>query len=328
MRKRLTPPQKDKYMIGISLFSIVLLYFIYRGYRLGLGLVIARLLSMIGAYFLAISYATEGAILISEKTVLQGIAAYFAAGAAIFFVASIVISITLQILLHFLGKLTDGKSTLPVPGALANGLVGVFVGLALVWFANMAGTALTKGDLPPDNPINNLSQKLMGGTIDTMLSQQFPEAPQLVGVASYALKNPSQAVTDGINLANDPDIKRLVNSKKIKRMVQKRDVLGLMTAPEINAVLDDKRVQRILDETNVLGDIDVTDKIAVKKRLTEEIMTTLIRVEAVKHNPRFKELTRDPELLRMVNNYDVIGLLGSPKVKEITKIIMSSGIIK
>lgn len=315
-------------MIGIALFSIVLLYFIYRGYRLGLGLVLAKLVSLIGAYFLAVSFAPNGATLISEKTVLQGLAAYFAAGIAIFVISAIVISITLRILLHVLGKMTDGKSTLHIPGAIANGLIGAGVGLALVWFANMAGTALTNGELPPNNPINNWSQKVMGGTIDTVLSQQFPKAPQLVGVASYVLKNPARGINDGISLANNPDVKRLINSKQIKRMVQKRDVLGLMVAEEINAVLDDKTVQRILDETNVLGDVDVTDKTAVKMRLTEEVMTTLIRVETIKQNPRFKMLTKDPELSRMVNNNDVIGLMSSPKVKEIMQIIMDSGIIK
>jgi hypothetical protein len=101
-----------------------------------------------------------------------------------------------------------------------------------------------------------------------------------------------------------------------------------MTAKEVNAVLDDKTVQRILDGTNVLGDVDVTDKTAVKMRLTQEVMTTLIRVEAVKQNPRFKKLSRDPELTRMLNNNDVMGLLGSPKVKEIAQIVMDSGIIK
>ena len=266
--------------------------------------------------------------MVSEQTVLKGLAAYFAAGFAIFVISAIVISITLQILLHVLGKLTDGKSTLHIPGALANGIVGVGVGLALVWFANMATTALTKGEMPPNNPINNWSQKLMGDTIDTVLSQQFPKAPQLVGVASYVLKNPARGINDGITLANDPDVQRLINSRKINRMVQNRDVLGLMTAEEINAVLDDKTVQRILDETNVLGDVDVTDKMAVKMRLTEEIMTTLVRVEAVKHNPRFKQLTRDPELQRMINNNDVMGLMASPKTKEIMQIIMDSGIIK
>jgi len=315
-------------MIGTILFSIVLLYFIYRGYRLGLGLVLARLASLLGAYFLAISYAANGATLLSEKTALQGLAAYFAAGFTIFVIGAIVISVILKIILHALGKLTDGKSALPIPGAIANGLIGMGVGLVLVWFANMASTALTKGELPPDNLVNNWSQKLIGGSIDTVLSQQFPQTPQLVGVASYVLKNPARSVKEGIALANDADVDRLIKSKKIKRMVQNRNVLGLMTASEINAVLDNKTVQRILDETNVLGDVDVTDKTAVKMRLTEEVMTTLIRVEAVKQNPRYKQLIRDPELSRMVKNNDVIGLLGSPKAKEIAQIVMDSGIIK
>lgn len=315
-------------MIGIALFSIVLLYFIYRGYRLGLGLVLTRLASLIGGYFLAVIFATNGAKLISENSILQGLAAYFAAGFVIFVIAAMVISITLKLGLHFLGKLTDGKSTLAIPGAIVNGLVGVGVGLILVWFANMATAALTKGELTPDNPINNWSQKLIGGSIDTVLSNQFPKTPQLVGVASYILKNPARGIKDGITIANDPDVQRLVNSRKIQRMVQKRNLLGLMTAEEINAVLDDKTVQRVLDETNVLGDVDVTDKTAVKMRLTQEVMTTLIRVEAVKQNPRFKRLTNDPELMRMVNNNDVMGLLASPKTKEIAQIIMDSGIIK
>lgn len=315
-------------MLGIALFSIIFIFFIYRGYRLGLGLVLARLVSLIGAYALAITLADDAAVLVSEKTVLEGVGANFAAGFAIFFISSIIISISFKIAFHFLGKWTDGKSELPIPGAIVNGIIGAAVGLAVVWFANMASTALTNGELPPNNPINNLSQKLMGDTIDTALSLQFPEAPQLVGVASYVLKNPARGISDGITLANDKDVQRLVNSKKINRMVQKRDLLGLMTAPEIDAVLEDKIVQRILDETNVLGDIDVTDKIAVKTRLTQEVMTTLVRVEAVKQNPRFKKLTRDPELKRMINNGDVYGLMNSPKVKEITQIIMDSGIIK
>jgi uncharacterized membrane protein required for colicin V production len=315
-------------MLGIALFSIVLVYFIYRGYRLGLGLVLARLASLIGAYFLAITYAEQGATLLSEKAPIQGLAAYFIAGLTIFIISSIVISIVLRILLHFLGNVTDGKSALPIPGAFANGLIGVFVGLGLVWFANMANTAITNGELPPDNLVNNWSQKLMGGAIDTVLSKQFPETPQLVGVASYVLKNPASSIKDGITLANDPDVERLVSSKRIKRMVDKKDLLGLMIAPEINAVLDNKTVQRILDGTNVLGDVDVTDKTAVKMRLTEEVMTTLIRVEAVKQNPRFKQLSRDPELNRMLNKNDVFGLMNSPKVKEIAQIIMDSGIIK
>lgn len=315
-------------MIGIALFSIVLLYFIYRGYRLGLGLVLARIASLIGAYFLAITYATEGATLLSEKTGLEGLAAYFAAGFAIFVISAIVISIVLRILLHLLGNATDGKSALPIPGAIANGLIGIFVGLGLVWFANMANTAITNGELPPDNLVNKWSQKLMGDTIDTVLSKQFPEAPQLVGVASYVLKNPTSSIKDGIALSNDPDVQRLVGSKRIERMVNKKDVLGLMVAPEINAVLDNKIVQRILDGTNVLGDVDVTDKTAVKMRLTQEVMTTLARVELVKRNPRFKQLSNDPEISRMLNKGDVFGLMGSPKVKEMAQIIMDSGIIK
>ena len=315
-------------MLAIALFSIVVIYFTYRGYRLGLGLVLARLASLLGAYFLAIHYAENGAALLNEKTELQGLAAYFVAGLSIFVISAILISITLQIILHMLGKLTNGKSVLPIFGALANGLIGAGVGLAVVWFANMANTALTKGELPPDNIINHWSQKVIGGSIDAVLSQQFPQAPQLVGVASYVLQNPARGISDGITLANDADVQTLVNSKKIKRMVQKRDLLGLMTAKEINNVLDDKTVQRILDETNVLGDVDVTDKTAVKTRLVQEVMTTLVRVEAVKQNPRFKQLTRDPELSRMIKNNDVLGLMNSPKAKEVAKIIMQSGIIK
>ena len=315
-------------MIGIILFSIVLLYFIYRGYRLGLGLVLARLASLIGAYFIAVRFAPEGAKILTEQTGVEGLAAYFIAGFSIFFVSALLITIVLRILLHSLSKATEGKSKLPIPGALANGVIGVYVGLALVWVANMAQTAITKDQLPADNIVNQWSQKLMGGSIDSVLSQQFPQTPQLVGIASYALENPSQSVKDGIYLANDADVERLVNSKKISRMVAKKDVLGLMTASEINAVLDDKTVQRILEGTNVLGDVDVTDKTAVKMRLTQEVMTTLARVELVKHNPRFKKLSNDPEINRMIRKNDVMGLLNSPKVKEMAQIIMDSGIIK
>jgi len=315
-------------MLGIILFSVVLLYFIYRGYCLGLGLVLARIASLIGAYIIALLFATNGAALLTEKTELQGLAAYFLAGFVIFIISWIVISIVLQVTLSVLGKLTDGKSELPMLGAIANGFIGAAVGLALVWFANIGSTALNNGELPPSNPINNLAQQFMGGTIDTALAQQFPKAPQLVGVASYVLKNPARGIQDGIFLANDPDVKTLMNSKKINRMVQQKDVIGLMTASEINAVLDKKTVQRILDETNVLGDVDVTDKTAVKMRLTQEVMTTLIRVEALKQNPRFKQLTNDPELARMLKNGDVAGLLADPKAKEVAQIIMESGIIK
>ncbi|WP_299079793.1 CvpA family protein [uncultured Paraglaciecola sp.] len=315
-------------MIGIILFSIILLYFIYRGYRLGLGLVLARLASLIGAYFIAVTYAPEGATLLTKQTGIEGLAAFFIAGFAIFIVSAIVISIVLRIIIHIVSKATEGKSKLPIPGALANGVIGVYVGLAVVWVANMANTAITDAELPADNIVNNWSQKLMAGSIDSVLSQQFPKTPQLVGVASYALKNPAQSVKDGIYLANDSDVQRLVNSKKISRMVAKKDVLGLMTASEINAVLDDKTVQRILEGTNVLGDVDVTDKTAVKMRMTQEVMTTLARVEMVKHNPRFKQLSNDPELNRMVRKNDVMGLLNSPKVKEMAQIVMDSGIIK
>lgn len=315
-------------MIGIALFSIVLLYFIYRGYRLGLGLVLARLASLLGAYFLATHYAAQGATLLSEKTPLQGMAAYFLAGLAIFIISAIVISIVLRIILHVIGNVTEGKPAMPIPGALVNGFIGVGVGLMFVWFANMASTAINNGELPPDNLVNHWSQKLIGNSIDAVMSKQFPETPQMVGIASYVLKNPARSIQDGITLANDPDVERLVNSKKINRMVQNRDVLGLMIAPEINAVLDDKTVQRILDETNVLGDVDVTDKTAVKMRLTKEVMTTMLRVEAVKQNPRFKMLSRDPEINRMLNKGDVFGLMNSPKVQEMAQIIMDSGVIK
>lgn len=315
-------------MIAIILFSVIVLYFFYRGYRLGLGAVIARVVSVVGAYYLSITFADDLASVISEKSELEGLVAYFIAGFAIFVVSSIIISIIFNIALNALGKMTDGKSKLPIFGALANGLIGAFLGLALVWFANMANTAITNGDMPEDNIINAWSQKLMGDSIDTALSMQFPQAPQMVGIASYVLKNPARGVKDGITLANDPDVQTLVNSKKIQRMVEKRDLIGLMTAKEIDNVLEDKTVQRILDETNVLGDVDVTDKIAVKTRLTQEVMTTLVRVEVLKQNPRFKQLTNDPELKRMVRTNDVVGLMSSPKVKEIANIVMDSGIIK
>ncbi|MCI2285438.1 CvpA family protein [Colwellia sp. MSW7] len=315
-------------MLAIILFSVIVLYFFYRGYRLGLGLVLARVVSVVGAYYLAVTFADNGAAIISENSALEGLVAYFIAGFVIFVVSSIIISIILQIALGALGKATDGKSKLPLLGGFANGLLGAFVGLALVWFFNMANTALTNGEMPEDNLINNWSQKIMGDSIDTALSMQFPQAPQLVGIASYVLKNQRRGVKDGMTLANDPDVQTLVNSRKVQRMVQNRDLIGLMTAKEIDDVLEDKTVQRILEETNVLGDIDVTDKIAVKTRLTQEVMTTLVRVEVIKQNPRFKQLTNDPELQRMIRNNDVVGLMSSPKVKEIADIVMDSGIIK
>ena len=315
-------------MIEIILFSIVLLYFIYRGYRLGLGLVIARILSLLCAYFLSISLAADGAIFLTDKTELAGISAYFVAGFAIFIISWIIISITLQLLLSMLGKVTAGKSNMPLLGAITNGLIGACVGLALVWVVNMASSALNQGELPPNSALNTWSQKLMGSSIDAALAQQFSQAPILVGVASYVLKNPARGIQDGIFLANDDDVQVLINSKKINRMAQQKDVVGLMAAQEINAVLEKKTVQRILEETNVLGDVDVSNKTAVKMRLTEEIMKTLIRVEAVKNNTRFQQLTRDAELLRMVNNGDIAGLITNHKVKEIAQIIMDSGIIK
>lgn len=315
-------------MLAIILFSVIVLYFFYRGYRLGLGLVLARVVSVVGAYYLAVTFADSGAAIISKNSALEGLVAYFIAGFVIFVVSSIIISIILQIALSALGKATDGKSKLPVLGGFANGLLGAFVGLALVWFFNMANTALTNGEMPEDNLINNWSQKIMGDSIDTALTMQFPQAPQLVGIASYVLKNPARGVKDGMTLANDPDVQTLVNSRKVQRMVQNRDLIGLMTAKEIDDVLEDKTVQRILEETNVLGGVDVTDKIAVKTRLTQEVMTTLVRVEVIKQNPRFKQLTNDPELQRMIRNNDVVGLMSSPKVKEIADIVMDSGIIK
>lgn len=315
-------------MIAIILFSVIVLYFFYRGYRLGLGAVLSRVVSVVGAYYLSITFADDLAAVISDKSELEGLVAYFIAGFAIFVVSSIIISIIFSIALSALGKLTNGKSKLPVFGALANGAIGAFVGLALVWFVNMASTAISNGEMPEDNIINTWSQKLMGDSIETALSMQFPEAPQMVGIASYVLKNPARGIQDGMTLANDPDVQTLVNSKKIQRMVENKDLIGLMTAKEIDDVLEDKTVQRILDETNVLGDIDVNDKIAVKTRLTQEVMTTLVRVEMIKQNPRFKQLTNDPELKRMMRNNDVVGLMSSPKVKEIADIVMSSGIIK
>lgn len=319
---------KDNHMIPIALLCIIVLYFCYRGYRLGLGIVLTRVICVVAAYLLAITFADNLAIIISEKSSFEGLIAYFIAGFSIFVISSILISIIFNVLLNILGKVTDGKSKLPILGGIANGFIGVFVGLAIVWFVNIANTALNQGKMPADNIINNWSQKLMGDSIDSALSMQFPQAPQLVGIASYVLKNPARGIQDGITLANDPDIKTLVNSRKIQRMVQKRDLIGLMTAKEIDNVLEDKTVQRILDETNVLGEIDVTDKIALKTRLTQEVMTTLVRVESIKQNPRFKQLTNDPELKRMLRANDVVGLMSSPKVKEIANIVMASGIIK
>lgn len=315
-------------MIGIAIFSIVLLYFTYRGYRLGLGLVLARFASLIGAYYIAVKFAATGAALLSEETPLEGLAAYYVTGIAIFIVSAIVFSIVLRILLHILGKGSDDDSRLAIPGAAVNGLIGIFVGLGLVWIVNMANTAFTQGELPEDNFVNNWSQKLVGGTVDAVLSQQFPETPQLVGIASYALKNPASSIKDGIELSNDSDVQKLINSSKIRRMVNNKDVLGLMVAPEINAVLDKQAVQRILEGTNVLGDVDVTDKTAVKMRITQEVMTTLARVELIKQNPRFKQLSNDAELSRMLNKGDVFGLMASPKAKEMAQIIMDSGVIK
>ena len=315
-------------MFAITLFSIVLFYSCYRGYRLGLGLVLARIFSLIGAYFLAIIFAEYGATILTEKTILQGLAAVFIAGFIIFVISAIIILMVLKILIYYLGRLTDDNSKLPILGAMANGLIGVCVGLTIVWFINIASTALTNGKLPADNFISNWSQNFIGGTIGATLSQQFPEAPQMVGVATYLLENPARGISDGITLANNSDVQHLLNSKKIKRMVHDRNLLGLMTAEEINTVLDDKTVQRILKETNILGNIDVSDRNAVKKQIIEEVMTTLVRVEAVKMNPRFRELTRDPELSRMINNNDVIGLLESEKAREIAQIVMASGIIK
>lgn len=335
--------------ISTIVFFALLAFFTWRGYQKGFIQSITRILSWIVAYPAAIFFTKPFAKWIIANTALDGLLVYFIAGASIFLVVSLIVTI----LLNLLAKLIPENETTAMGskiggagvGVLMGALIGLLVvyGLSVVITPKTAPTAIASNNTATEAATtidNENSTTAVGVPRITDLEKNrdsFIEASakKLIGTAAATavdlalddktttqvtkafVENPQSMLTNVQQVVNNDQLKQLMTDEKIQSIMTTGDTHALMNNPAFKELMNNPNVQALMTQSDVDSD-------AGSQAAAEKMITAWNRVQTIKHDPRVIAIISDPEFQQQLNSPNKLQLMMNPKLNQLTEIIFSN----
>ncbi len=336
--------------IPIIVFGFIVLFFVWRGYRNGFVVSVARYFSCFLAYVVSVIGTNPLSKIISQYSHLQGLIVYFIAAFFIFLTVSIIANYLFGKLIDvffedYLGEeIISGKSKFS--GAILGVLAGCFVGFLMVYIINFSqkmtrvatqGAEITEQSLETKvesessievNVANeetkteeseqvNLNQTSL---IDSLSKKVVSKT--IIAAVELTAQNPT-ATTLTEALSTNPEaafdnLRQFINDKNVSRALSDSAMQNLLNRGDAKELLANKEFKALIQNHNIKA-LFVGAKEEV---IADSMVVVWKRVDSVKNNPRAIEIVSDPEFIKQINSADTMQLLTNPKLKELTDIII------
>lgn len=312
-----------KFVMDLSLiiFLAIVGYFAYSGYKSGFFSVLSGVISIPTAYVVTIFYTQDFARWLKNFSAFEGLIAYLAGGAILFTLTALFLTILFAIIKKLIIRPEHKDSPIiAVTGGLLGAMVGVFIGVLTIWFSSTVTDLLSDqiaDSAPEKSGFSEKVQTMTGNTINN-IANKLSDNDTVSEITTSLITNPGEQIKRFNRVTNRGYFQEMIYSNKARDALDSRNAAELFETPAFKKLVNDNDFRTLASDLNVSEDPDELDKqVAIK------ITQVWAQIDSVKHQPRFKALTQDPEVSEMINQRNVFKLMNSAKIEELLNVIAS-----
>lgn len=306
----------------LLLFIIIVAVSAFRGYRSGILVIAARVLSLVLAYLASILFTTSTASLLQKHTAIEGLIAYMIAGSLVFIVTSILLSSLFSLLIrHFAPKSKETNRASSVAGGLFGAAVGCIVGLMVVWFVSIFQEILLakKGQKIAESSVfEQTAKKLTSAAISGIVSGTTGNSDLAKGAAKL-LSNPAENIQYFNRLSQTGVLRNLFQNSEVRTALDTQNPAALLNSSTFKQLVANPDFIALANELNLVDSGEQRNK-----QLAIKLTSIWAQVKQVQNNPQYLEIVQDPEIKQMLQSGNAYELLNSAKIERLLQIISSS----
>ncbi len=317
-------------MIGVHLEYSLILFFvivaisIYRGYRSGIAVIIARVMSLALAYAATFLFTETFATWVQSVSPLKGMLSYMAAGMILFISASLIFSSLFLLVTKTLFATNDRPSKgAAIGGAVLGGTLGCVVGIIAVWFLSTAYDLIQlKANKPVGQPtaFEKTAKQLTSGAIKKIAQQGLGDS-ELSGGAVNLLSDPSKNVKHYNSLAKSGELSRFFQSPAVRQALDNRDPAALFKTSSFKRLTENNDFQQLAKMLNLAKDQTERDQ-----KLAVQITKVWAQVQQLQTNQEYLAITQDPFVKRSLESGNLFNLLNNEKIANLFKIMSETDV--
>ncbi|WP_168204093.1 CvpA family protein [Aliikangiella coralliicola] len=304
--------------ISLILFFAIVIIFAFRGYKAGVIVVLSRLISLPAAYVATWLFAKPFGRVLQETTAVEGFMAYMVAGGILFFVVYALLSGLFSLIHKLMTPKESGVSQISsVGGALLNGFIGIIIGVLAVWFFTTMKTLLEVKKGVEKQP-TTFEQSVKQITADTMMNLMPGDKsePSLTSAPAVLLSSPADNIQRFQRISQAGYLQKLFNNYEARRALVAKKPVALMRQSEFQNLVEDPDFIELAKAMKFSSQPQ-----EMQKQMALQITKTWAQVEQVQNDPRFIQLTQDPEVKNMIHSRNVFQMMNSAKIESLFNII-------
>ncbi len=306
----------------LLLFVIIVAVSAFRGYRSGILVIAARVISLALAYLSSIFFTTSAASLLQEYTAVEGVITYLVAGSLVFIVTSILLSSLFSLLIrHFTEKSNETSQTSSLVGGLFGAMVGCIVGLMVVWFVSTFQEILLvkKGQpISGSSVFKQTAKKLTGAAIGGIVSGTTGDSDLAKGAAKL-LSNPAENIQHFNHLSQTSVLPNLFQNSEVRTALDSQNPAALLNSTAFKQLLTNPDFVALTDELSLAESGEPKNK-----QFAIKLTSIWAQMKQVQNNPQYLEIVQDPQIKQMLQSGNAYKLLNSAKIERLVQIISSS----
>ena len=311
---------------SLVIFIVVVLFFVYRGYRKGLLGSLSRVVSLVAGYVVAFLYTEQVAAMLDSQYQLQGIVWLVATALILFFATAVAVNI----LFWVLAKLLFSSESRSIAGSLGGATVGLVVGLIaaiiIVWtfmfvrdtrqaqFAD--ATVNTK-----QTRIEKLASRAASKVVNTAMSMTAAQ-PEVTNLSSALVAAPAEISQHAQRLSNSDDLNALLNDPEAQDLLNRGDIDALRNLPALQRLARNPDLLALAKSAGMLDD-SANSSAAVESVLAGQITDIWQRMRRVGNDQRVQQILNDPGFQQKIQSGNPVDLLTNARLLELADIIFA-----
>lgn len=302
--------------LSLGIFIVIVAFFGLRGYCKGFFGALSRTISLLAAYAVAFLYLQPTAKLLQEKTGLEGVWVYIAAGLSLFILVSLIVTL----IFSGLSKLTknNDKHTFGSKlGGLIIGLcLGTVLGLLVTYGIGLAKEIKQPESIATQTPFDLQARKLVSKMVAQVTSLAYPEA----SVFSESLVESPIAMSKSLqSVAQNEDLKTLINDQNYQQLLDHGDAQSLINDPLFKRLISDPDVQYVLQRSQLVPKGQNTDE-----AVADALINSWQGIQSVRQDARVQEIVNNPDFQRKLQSGDKLSLMSDPQLQELTEVFFQA----
>lgn len=327
------------------IFAVLLCFGAILGFRSGLEKTFLKLMSLIGAYALAVLYFMPLSAFIKQQTDINMMLVYLLTAAGIFLIGGWLIRIVLTAVLSLIKGMSgdaaakhtakadsktpgDKEDQNPTAKSAISGVLGAALG-AVVWagVAFVAIWALTllpllnpsKMALAEEKPAQGIDQTLQSvatklmSTVTGTIANAAGVNNKSQGLIQAVVNNPVENMQRIKRLSASPEFKNLLNKPKNRELIRAGNAEALSRQPEFRAFVEDEDVRELAEDSG----LDLSAEGGDDKAVATAVVDVWSRAESMRADPEVQALLKDPTVIKQIQENNYIGLMMNPKFEKL-----------